>query len=146
MYTTARSITHLRPKPTTTLQLLRSISSTSRAMSDLPSFPFQRASGLEPPAEFARLRKTDPVSKVKLYDGSAAWLVTKYKDVCQVATDSRLSKVCCPSLLFSCMRCGWVLTRKNRSVAGLGFLSLVTVGSRRVSRGRRLWIWIRRII
>ncbi|XP_044717493.1 cytochrome p450 domain-containing protein [Hirsutella rhossiliensis] len=38
-----------------------------------PSFPFQRASAMEPPAD-------------------VAWLVTKYKDVTAVATDPRLSK------------------------------------------------------
>ncbi|EEQ90016.2 cytochrome P450 55A3 [Blastomyces dermatitidis ER-3] len=57
-----------------------------------PKFPFSRPSGAIPPLEYAKLRATNPISRVTLWDNSQPWLVVKYKDICSVLTDQRLSK------------------------------------------------------
>ena len=62
----------------------------------LPKFPFSRPQAWDPPTEYAQLRKTEPVSRVELWDRSHPWLVVKHKDVTSVLTDERLSKVSSP--------------------------------------------------
>ncbi|KAF2186321.1 cytochrome P450 55A3 [Zopfia rhizophila CBS 207.26] len=61
-------------------------------MATPPSFPFARPKAWHPPAEYAKLRAIEPVSRVELWDGSHPWLVVKHKDVTSVLTDERLSK------------------------------------------------------
>ncbi|CAN7700772.1 cytochrome P450 [Paraburkholderia hospita] len=45
-------------------------------------FPFQRRGNpLNPPLEYARLRAEQPLAKVTLWDGSTAWIATRWEDV-----------------------------------------------------------------
>lgn len=53
----------------------------------------ERTSPLRPPPEYAKLRKEQPISKAKIWDGSLVWLVTRHNDVHTVLTDPRFSKV-----------------------------------------------------
>lgn len=54
-----------------------------------PAFPFKRPFGAEPPKEFAFLRRSYPISKVGIVDGTAwAWLLTKHGDICEVLDDN----------------------------------------------------------
>ncbi|WP_306212588.1 cytochrome P450 [Actinoplanes sp. RD1] len=55
-------------------------------------FPFSSADPLEPPAEYARLRAREPLTRVTLPTGDLAWLVTRHADVRMVLTDPRFSR------------------------------------------------------
>jgi pentalenic acid synthase len=57
-----------------------------------PEFPIVRTNPIVPPDEYFRIRSEGkPLIKVRLYDGSFAWLVTRYKDACQLLIDPRMS-------------------------------------------------------
>jgi cytochrome P450 len=47
----------------------------------LKHYPFARTYPLLPPPEFAAVREDEPISQVSLWDGSTAWLATRYEDV-----------------------------------------------------------------
>lgn len=59
--------------------------------SDAPSYPMERACPLDPPPEMAELRDHEALRRVRLWDGSTPWLVTRYEDVRAVLTDPRFS-------------------------------------------------------
>ncbi|MGM1063027.1 cytochrome P450 [Saccharothrix sp. Mg75] len=55
-------------------------------------YPFTVPAALEPPAEWARLRRECPVARVTLPSGDEATLVTRYDDVKRVLADSRFTR------------------------------------------------------
>jgi cytochrome P450 len=57
----------------------------------LRMYPFTRTSPLEPPPELAEVRQAEPVAKVQLWDGSTAWLATRYEDVRHTLLDPEIS-------------------------------------------------------
>jgi cytochrome P450 len=54
-------------------------------------FPMGRGDPLDAPAEFSRLRADGPVSPVRLWNGTQAWLVTRYEEARTVLADRRFS-------------------------------------------------------
>jgi cytochrome P450 len=56
-----------------------------------PIYPMDRTCPFDPPAELALLRADNPVSRVRLWDGSSSWLVTRYEDVRRVLCDPQVS-------------------------------------------------------
>ncbi|MGM1065642.1 cytochrome P450 [Saccharothrix sp. Mg75] len=57
-----------------------------------PPFPFPITSALDPSPEYRRMRDEQPVMRVRLPSGDAAWLVTRFADVRAVFADPRFSR------------------------------------------------------
>ncbi|KAI1275480.1 cytochrome P450 [Xylaria sp. FL0933] len=54
-------------------------------------FPFAREKANDPPPLYAKLRREDPVSKVKLPNGHFAWLLTRHEDIREALSSGKLS-------------------------------------------------------
>src|SRR5260221_10124792 len=55
------------------------------------NFPFSRRQPIHPPDEASLLRQSEPVARVKLWNGMDAWLLTRYDDIRDAFQDDRLS-------------------------------------------------------
>lgn len=60
-------------------------------MGETPNWPLPRTSPLEPPPLLKELRQNNPISKVTMWDGRQAWLVTRFADARRLLQDSRIS-------------------------------------------------------
>ncbi|MFF8732421.1 cytochrome P450 [Streptomyces sp. NPDC015171] len=59
----------------------------------IPDYPMARATGcpFDPPPALGTLRDETPISRVRLWDGSTPWLVTRYEDQRSLLADPRIS-------------------------------------------------------
>jgi cytochrome P450 len=59
----------------------------------MTTYPMTRAKGcpFDPPPELGELQREDPLSRVEIWDGSSAWLVTRYADQRALLADKRVS-------------------------------------------------------
>lgn len=59
--------------------------------SSAPSFPIKRQCPFHPPQQYQDFQQQPGPAKVKMWDGSEAWLFTRYDDVRTVLADNRFS-------------------------------------------------------
>jgi cytochrome P450 len=58
---------------------------------DIAAFPMQRTCPFDPPPELRQLRADTPFTRVRIWDGSTPWLVSRYEDQRAILADPRFS-------------------------------------------------------
>ncbi|GAA2453589.1 cytochrome P450 [Streptomyces pulveraceus] len=66
---------------------------TDARSAEVPDYPMPRAAGcpFDPPPDLYALQTQAPISRVRLWDGSTPWLVTRYEDIRTLLGDPRIS-------------------------------------------------------
>src|ERR1700712_4835895 len=69
------------------------MTSTLKPTGEIPDFPMTRAAGcpFDPPPAAQALKDGAPLAKVRIWDGSTPWLVTRYAEQRALLGDSRVS-------------------------------------------------------
>jgi cytochrome P450 len=69
------------------------VAATGRTAAEIPDFPMSRAAGcpFDPPPALRALQARVPITKVRLWDDSTPWLVTRYADQRVLLADRRIS-------------------------------------------------------
>ncbi|MDB5796131.1 MAG: putative cytochrome hydroxylase [Paucimonas sp.] len=95
-----------------------------------PAFPCPRANPLNPPPYYGELRDSGQLQKLRLWDGSLAWIITRYDDFRAVVSDPRFSA--------DITREGYPTVNAGMKVARGKYPSLITMDAPRHTRHRRM--------
>jgi cytochrome P450 len=95
-----------------------------------PTYPMARSCPFNPPDDYARLRVEEPFARVRLWDGTIPYLLTKYADIKAVLGDPRFS--CEPT------REGFPHVFEGRKVADIADKSFLRIDNPEHDRLRRM--------
>lgn len=95
-----------------------------------PAYPMQRSCPFDPPDEYVRLRAEAPFARVRLWDGTHPYLLTKFADIRAVLSDPRFS--CEPT------RDGFPHVFEGRKVADIADKSFLRLDNPEHDRLRRM--------
>jgi cytochrome P450 len=93
-------------------------------------YPMTRASAFDPPAEYADLRANNPIARVRLWDDSHAWLLTRYADMRLVLSS--------PDFSAEPLRAGYPFVYEGRAVAEKNDKSFIRLDAPEHDRLRRM--------
>lgn len=97
---------------------------------DPASFPLPRENPIHPPPYYGGLRESGELARVRLWDGSQAWLVTRYEDFRAVMGDSRFSA--------DITREGYPTVNAGMKVARGTYPSLISMDAPKHTKHRRM--------